>query len=566
MSDAVKALGAVANESWGAVVSVGNFSFAVSCEKAVIQPLGITVVSLYGIYSLSKIFQPAIKYILQKIFNKGSCENSSNGPSNEVSNVGSGSFVFDLSCFTEDQFKEVWEDYQSGILLQRFQDEFEAHDVKVEGLKVEIKNLKEVKEKMEIINYRSRKRKSENLSCGMQQDESEGDLVKIARRRDNTKKEFSNTRSENPLCGIQESEAELVKMSRKLDNIEKNQREMKEHLHFMEQSIIREVSTPATLSRSKSLDLNNDIIVWGGRGTDQSDINMVEKLSLNQSGATWEMLPRLKSTRYHSTAVVIDSKIYVIGDSDIIEFLDYNSKSLEWKISNVKLPFAVNSQSTVMHNGKIILIGGYNKDEGAFSKEIMEISLSEPYQCKPLCDLPKAIGYHGSEKVDDKVFIFGGKDENKTYNDVVLLDLTTNKCEIISKLPRPLRSMGTVRCKHKIMLIGGQNENGFSHEVIEFNIKTKLYTSLPRLNNARRGCAAVANGDEIIVMGGLGRKGPTRSVKSYNLNEKIWRPMSSLKKARGHTVAVICTTPNSTNARRSSDSINLGWAQLESLT
>ena len=72
----------------------------------------------------------------------------------EVSNVREGSFAFDLSCFTEDQFKEVWEDYQSGILLQRFQDEFEAHDVKVEGLKVEIKNLKEVKEKMEIINCR----------------------------------------------------------------------------------------------------------------------------------------------------------------------------------------------------------------------------------------------------------------------------------------------------------------------------------------------------------------------------------------------------------------------------
>ena len=91
---------------------------------------------------------------------------------------------------------------------------------------------------------------------------------------------------------------------------------------------------------------------------------MVEKLSLNESGATWEILPQLKSTRYHSTAVVIDSIIYVIGDSDIIEYLDYNGKSLEWKISNVKLPFAVNSQSTVMHNGKIILIGGYNKDEG----------------------------------------------------------------------------------------------------------------------------------------------------------------------------------------------------------
>ncbi|XP_046856658.1 uncharacterized protein LOC124449802 isoform X2 [Xenia sp. Carnegie-2017] len=439
MSDVVGNMGSVTNESMRAVVSVGIFTFGISCEKAAIIPLGITVVSLYSIYTLSKIFQPPIKNILQNSLNKDSSENSSNGPSNEVSNVRSGSLVFDLSCFTEDQFKEVWEDYQSGILLQRFQDEFEAHDVKVEGLKVEIKNLKEVKEKMEIINCRSYNTKSENR----QQDESE---------------------------------AELVKMSRKLDNIEENQREIKEHLHFMKQSIIREirenvVSTPARLSRSESLGLNNDIIVWGGRGTDQSDINVVEKLSLNESGATWEMLPQLKSDRYHSTAVVIDSIIYVIGDSDIIEYLDYNGKSLEWQKLDLNLPFVVNSQSTVAHDGKIILIGGYNKNKGAFSKEIMEISLSEPNKCKPLCDLPKAIGYHGSEKVDDKVFIFGGKDEKKTYDDVVLFDLATNKCEIISKLPRPLRSMGTVRCEHKIMLIGGQNENGFRMKSLNLTSK-----------------------------------------------------------------------------------------------
>ncbi|XP_046856655.1 kelch-like protein 12 [Xenia sp. Carnegie-2017] len=560
MSDAVKDLGAVPNEALRFAFSKAGFSLAVSCKEAVIPPLGRTFVSIYGIYKLSKIFQPAIMYILQKIFNKDSSENSSNGPSNEVSNVREGSFAFDLSCFTEDQFKEVWEDYQSGGLLQRFQDEFEAHDIKVEGLQVEIKNLKEVKEKMEIIYCRSRNTKSENPSCGMQQDESEAELVKISRRRDDTKKEVSNTRSESPFCGIRESEAELVKMSRKLDNIEENQLEIKSIIREIRQNV---VSTPARLSRSESFGLNYDIIVWGGRGTDESDINVVEKLSLNESGATWEILPKLKSATYHSTAVVIDSIIYVIGGSDIIEYLDYNGKSQEWKMSNVKLPFAVNRQTTVMHNGKIILIGGYNKDEETFSKEIMEISLSEPYQCKPLCDLPKAIGNHGSEKVDDKVFIFGGKDEKKTYDDVVLFDLATNKCEIISKLKRPLRSMGTVRCEHKIMLIGGKNENGFSHEVFEFDIKTNVITSLPRLNNARRGCAAVANGDEIIVMGGLGRKGPTRSVKSYNLKEKIWRPMSSLKKARGHTVAVICTTPNSKNARRSSDSIDLGCAQLE---
>ena len=79
MSDAV---GAVANESLRFLFSKGDFSLAVSCKEAVIEPLGMTFVSLYGIYTLSKIFQPAIMFILQKIFNKDSCENSSNGPSN----------------------------------------------------------------------------------------------------------------------------------------------------------------------------------------------------------------------------------------------------------------------------------------------------------------------------------------------------------------------------------------------------------------------------------------------------------------------------------------------------
>ena len=70
----------------------------------------------------------------------------------EVGDIMPGSLHVRLHCFTDERFLEVFADYQSGKMKERLQKEFSQVGIKVEGLKVEIQNMEEVKETKEAIN------------------------------------------------------------------------------------------------------------------------------------------------------------------------------------------------------------------------------------------------------------------------------------------------------------------------------------------------------------------------------------------------------------------------------
>jgi hypothetical protein len=55
---------------------------------------------------------------------------------------------------TNERFLEVWTDYESGKMKERLQEEFSNSGIEVEGLKIEIENLKEVKETKRAIESR----------------------------------------------------------------------------------------------------------------------------------------------------------------------------------------------------------------------------------------------------------------------------------------------------------------------------------------------------------------------------------------------------------------------------
>ena len=59
-----------------------------------------------------------------------------------------------LHCLTDKRFLEVLEDYESGKMKERLQEEFSKAGIKVTGLKVEIRNIEEVNKTKEAINKR----------------------------------------------------------------------------------------------------------------------------------------------------------------------------------------------------------------------------------------------------------------------------------------------------------------------------------------------------------------------------------------------------------------------------
>ena len=76
--------------------------------------------------------------------------------------------------------------------------------------------------------------------------------------------------------------------------------------------------------------------------------------------------------------------------------------------------------------------------------------MTPPYSLKLLGKLPKPIGYHGAELVNNTIFIFGGKKNAELYDDILAYDLIKNECRTISKLSYPLCDMSTVQLEHKV--------------------------------------------------------------------------------------------------------------------
>ena len=125
-----------------------EFSINIATDNVqVARDLCITAVSLGALYLGYKLVRPLIETaVTQGVGGERDDQ--------EVRGIRPGSLHVLLHCFTDERFLEVLEDYESGRMKERLQEEFLQIGIKVEGLKVEIENMVEVNETKEAINKR----------------------------------------------------------------------------------------------------------------------------------------------------------------------------------------------------------------------------------------------------------------------------------------------------------------------------------------------------------------------------------------------------------------------------
>ena len=125
-----------------------EFSINIATDNVqVARDLCITTVSLGALYLGYKLVRPLIETaVTQGVGGERDDQ--------EVRDIRPGSLHVILHCFTDERFLEVLEDYESGRMKERLQEEFSQIGIKVEGLKVEIENMVEVNETKEAINKR----------------------------------------------------------------------------------------------------------------------------------------------------------------------------------------------------------------------------------------------------------------------------------------------------------------------------------------------------------------------------------------------------------------------------
>ena len=147
MAESLAEAGKVAQAMAGQAINVsftgGNFSFTFSSNSAQsVKYVCITAVTLGSIYAGYKLIAKAID---------GAVSQGLGGERDdqEILDIGPGSLHVLLYCFTDQRFLEVLEDFECGTMKERLEKEFLEIGIKLEGFKIKIDNIEEVKKRKE---------------------------------------------------------------------------------------------------------------------------------------------------------------------------------------------------------------------------------------------------------------------------------------------------------------------------------------------------------------------------------------------------------------------------------
>ena len=338
-------------------------------------------------------------------------------------------------------------------------------------------------------------------------------------------------------------EADNVEIKKSLNEIMKQLERMTQQTsHEVQAELMKKGTAGGGTEREEK------VIVAGGYD-DKGKLNSVEMFSL--ASGTWTRLQPMREGRGGASSVVWNNELFVIGGKvSSVEKLSLNDvqakQAVPWENVRVELPGRLTGHCSVVHNGRLLIIGGYDGDKGACIDSITEISLVPPYTSKVLAVMSQRRGYHGVAIFGDKILIVGGSESDfssSALRSVLMYDVTKNKCQELAPLPYPVYDMATVKWDDdNVMIMGGAHSYDQPlNKVLMYNIKTQKSHELPNMKYQRRGCVAAVVRDTVIVMGGRDERGnDLKTVEGFRFDRNTWKELPSMHEARAWATAAVC--------------------------
>ena len=386
--------------------------------------------------------------------------------------------------------------------------------------------------------------------------------VKLDKNDENLRYKIDNLKAE--VKGVKEdviAKVELV-VQQQLNKQEENNRWLEADNVEIKNSLIEIMKQLERMTQQTSHEVQAEEMKKGtaqGGGTEREEkvivaggeeLKSVEMFSL--ATRTWTRLQPMKECRKESSSVVWNNQILVSGGAKkSIEKLLLNSVQVDlsthWEKIPAELPARLSGHRSVVYNGHMIVIGGFDIDKGTYSDGITEISLVPPYTRKMLVKMPKGRHLHGVAIFGDKILIVGGEGQSDrdrpVLRSVIMYDITKNKFHELAPLPYPVYGMATVKWNDdKVMIMGGtDSKHRPLNKVFMYNIKTQKSHELPNMKYKRRGCVAAVVRDTVIVMGGMDERfKDLRTVEGFRFDRNIWEELPPMLEKRDSATAVVC--------------------------
>ena len=342
----------------------------------------------------------------------------------------------------------------------------------------------------------------------------------------------------------------------KADNAEvkKSLNEITKQLERMAQQMLQGVHAEQMKKDIAEGGMDREPMVVVAGGLSGKGLNSVEMFNL--CNGKWTMLKPLKEERCVASSVVYNDQVLVLGGSgkngamESIEKLSLNAvhvdSSKTWENFHTKSPGKFWGHCSVVYNGQLILIGGYDASKGAHLDCITEVTLAPPYATKLLTTMPQKRFHHCVAMFGDKMLILGGLVDwlyRTSLASVMLYDITKNEFQELAPLPYPVCQMAMVKWDDNSAIIaGGIDNNGQTlNKVLMYNIKTQSSSMLPDMKYKRIGCVAAIVRDTVIVMGGRDERGNSlKSVECFNFDRYSWEELPEMHEERYLATAVVC--------------------------
>ena len=269
--------------------------------------------------------------------------------------------------------------------------------------------------------------------------------------------------------------------------------------------------------------LDDDIYVLGGFDESGQVTDIVEVYNIANN--TWSRTAApLPEPLHHTAAASYNGKIYVVGGytdpwSPTNKVFIYDPVQNNWQ-EGKPMPTARGALNVNLVNGTLYAIGG-DSDRPLNSNEAYDPS-SDTWTSK--ASMPTARHHAGSAVVDGKIFVIGGRIsgslENISVNEAYdpgqdmwitnLEDMPSQRSGIAAAAV-----IGSPANSSNIYVFGGEEPSRTFNNNERYDANTNTWTSEPPMPTARHGLAAVVIDEDRIYVTGGGPQ-PGLSVSSAN--------------------------------------------------
>ena len=208
-------------------------------------------------------------------------------------------------------------------------------------------------------------------------------------------------------------------------------------------------------------------------------------------------------------------------------------------------------QSSVWTGEKVILWGGFDEGSDAPVKDgFIYNYFEESWETVSTEGSPSARSGHSAAFVNDKMYIFGGLDNEGFVRSSYVYDLKEDSWSELADLPSDMKGRAYATAEvfdDKVYLWGGMNDNGTLNSGWIFDVRTESWEKMvenPEVKG-RISFTSVVTNDSLIIWGGQSDINAVKAISdgwSYNFTTDKWSRLEGKKarapKPRMHHAAV----------------------------